>query len=505
MANIINVATASLPRSLDVNVSVSKPQTEQTTDLSVPIFVQKGGGFDFGAGRLAFYTSYADVAADSRVTAQTLLAARDFFAQPRRPVRFAVGQAFTTAQAGYARSGALGTLEALKAVADGSFTIGINGSAQNITGINLTTASTLADVASLIQTKVRAVGSGGYTLATVALVGSTIKINSGTAGDASTVTALSAVSPATGTDISGPGLLNARTGTAVVQPGYAPGSLVSELDLIALAAVASGRFVYGWILDAAYRDTADQTAAAAWAQARTAVMPVVSNSPLALDPASTTDLAPVVLAAGEFRAWPIYLDQVPYYPDAALLAVMLSVNYAAKNSTLTAKFKDLVGIPVAGITSAQWQVLDGKGYNTFTLTGNTSRVFREGGTGSPSWFADDVVNLDNFAEELSAAEFNVFLRNGKVPYNTAGQMMLQDAITEVCERYVYNGAFSERRVLDTSVKAGYRTDPPYTIIPAPIQLMTDADRGARIAPPFTVNVNLAGAIHSIAVNVNAYS
>lgn len=92
--NVINCGNASLPRSLDVQVTVTRPGAEVTTDLSVPVFVQAGGGFDFGAGRLAFYSTSDAVNDDLRVTAQGRLAARDFFAQPRRARRMAIGQVF---------------------------------------------------------------------------------------------------------------------------------------------------------------------------------------------------------------------------------------------------------------------------------------------------------------------------------------------------------------------------------------------------------------------------
>lgn len=505
MANIINVALASLPRSLDVQVSVSKPQAEQTTDLSVPVFVQSSGGFDFGAGRIAYYESASAVNADARVSAAGQAAARDFFAQSKRPQFFAIAQAFSAAQAGYMRTGAIGAVSAFTAVTAGSFAVSINGVSANITALNFSTDTTTTQIASRIQTALRAVGTGGFSLCTVTVVSGTIKITSGTTGSASQVSVLAAVNPATGTDISGPGLLNGRAGAAVTQVGYTPTDLAGELDLIEQAATASGRFVYGWALDASYRDSAAQTLAAGWAQARRAVMPLVSNSPLAWDASSTTDLGPVVKAAGQYRVWPIYHDNAAYYPDTALLAVMLSVNYRLKNSTLTAKFKDLAGIPVVGVTVSQWLTLQSKGYNTFTLTGSTSRVVREGTTGNASWYADDVVNLDNYAEELSAALYNVFLRKGKVPYSVQGQAMLQAAITEVSERYVYNGTLAERRVADVTKSTGYRIDPPYLVTPTPIEQMTVADRAARIGPPFRLDVNLAGAIHSIAVDLNAYS
>lgn len=503
--NVINCGNNSLPRSLDVQVTVTRPGAEVTTDLSVPVFVQAGGGFDFGAGRLAFYSTFDAVNDDTRVTAQGRLAARDFFAQPRRARRMAIGQVFTTPQAGYLLSGALGTLAAFQAVTDGSFSVSIDGVSEDITALNFSTDTTLALVVARIQTALQAVATGGFTAATAVLSGTQIKITSGTAGDGSTVSVLAPVDPATGTDISGLGFLNAQVGTPVVQPGYTPGDLVSELALIAESARCGGSFVYGWALDVVYRDTADQIEAGQWAQARTAVMPLVSNSPLAWDPNSTTDLGPEIKELGLFRAWPYFHDQPAYYPDMALLAVLLSVDYAQRKSTITAKFKDLVGIPTVNINETQWSVLEGKGYNTFTLTGNTARVNREGTTGNAAWFMDDVVNIDNFVEELEVAEYNVYLRNGKVSNDPEGQAKMQDGLQGICERYVFNGTLSARRVLDTTQPEGYRIDPPYTITPSPFELQSAADRADRVGPPFVIDVNLAGAIHSIAININAYS
>lgn len=500
--NVINCGNNSLPRSLDVQVTVTRPSAEITTDLSVAVFAQSGGGFDFGAGRLAFYSSFDAVNDDLRVTAEGKKAARDFFAQPRRARRMAIGQVFDTAQAGYIRSGALGSVAAFQAVTNGSFAVAIDGVSEDITGLNFTTDTTYALIATRIQA---ALVAAGFTGATATVSNSQITIKSGTTGNASTVSVLAPVSPATGTDISGPGFLNARLGTAVVQPGYLPTGLVDELSLIAEAARCGGSFVYGWALDAAFRDTPEQVAAGQWAAARTAVMPLVSNSPLAWDPASTNDLGPEIKELGLFRAWPYYHDQADFYPDMALLALILSVNYAQRSSTITTKFKDLIGIPTVGLTETQWTTLQSKGYNSFTLTGNTSRVNREGDTPNAAWFMDDVTNLDNFVEELQVAEYNAFLRNGKIPFSVEGQTILQDAIQQVCEKYIYNGTLSERRVLDTTQVDGYRVDPAYTITPTPIELSTVSDRSDRVGPPFVIDLNLAGAIHSIAINVNAYS
>ncbi len=506
--NIINLANASLPRSLDVNVTVTKPQAESTTDLSVPVFVQSTGGFDFGAARIGFYSTYASVAADTRVSPAGLAAARDFFAQPRRAAKMAVAQAFSTPQRGRVTTGPVtGSLASFAAVANASFAVTIDAVSNDVTGVNLTGAASFTAIAALLQTAIRAETGPGFTLATVTYNTSTQQfvISSGTTGTGSLVSVLAPVNPAVGTDISGPAFLNGLTGTAVAQVGYTPTGFTGELDLIATAARAGGSFVYGFAIDAAYRDTASQDEMAAWAQANGRVTALVTNSPLAWDPSSTTDLGPEVKTLGLYRAWAIYHDNAAYYPDMALLALMLSVNYAQFNSTITAKFKDLVGIPLVNVTETQWFTLEGKGYNTFTLTGNTARVFREGTTGNAAWFIDDVVNLDNFVEELQVNVYNVFLRNGKVPYTTVGQALLQDAISQTCERYEFNGTIAPRDVLDTTEASGFRTVPAYVITPTPIAQMSASDRAQRIGPPFVVDLYLAGAIHSIAINVNAYS
>lgn len=499
--NVINCGSNALPRSLDVEVTVTRPSAETTTDLSVPVFVQKGGSFNHGADRVAFYSSMSAVEDDNRVTAEGLKAARDFFSQPRRPSRMAIGQAFDQPVAGYMDTGVV-NVQALAAVTDGSFSVAIDGDDLALSALNFTSATSASDVASVIQA---AVDLAGRTGVLVQAVGSRLRITSSTTGDGSTVSVLGAVDPASGTDISGEGFLNGHVGVAVVIPGYTPTGLVGEMSLIAEAARCSGSFLYGWALDAAYRDTDEQIQAGQWVQARTGVIPLVSNSPVAWDPNSVTDVGPEIVKLGAFRAWPYYHDRPDFYPDMALLAVILSVNYSQRKSTITAKFKDLVGIPTVGITETQWAVLSGKGYNSFTLTGNTSRVNRDGTTGNVAWFMDDVVNLDNLVEELQVAEYNCFLRHGKVPNDVEGQALMEDPLQQVCEKYIFNGTLSPRRVLDKTQSAGFRIDPAYAIIPTPLELMTAADRADRVGPPFVIDVNLAGAMHSISINLNAYS
>jgi hypothetical protein len=398
-----------------------------------------------------------------------------------------------------------GSLAAFQAIANGSFAISIDSVAEDITGLNFAAATSLNDVAAIIQTALQAVAAGGYTLATAVVDNGRLRITSGTTGDSSRVTALSAVSPATGTDISVSSLLNARSEVASVTDGYLPIGVASELGLISEAARCSGRFVYGWTLESSYRDTSDQEDASEWAQARTAIMALTSNSAAAYDANSTTDIGAVLKARGDFRTFVFYSETVDEYPDVALLAYVLHVNYRAANSTITAKFKNLVGITPAGITESQLTVLNTKRYNVLTRIGNVARTVREGVQVDSQWFIDDLVNLDNGKEFLQTEVYNVFLRNPKVPYDIDGVAKIYRAIETVSDLFELNGTLGDRPVADSSRENGERIEPAYAIDFTPLSLVPIADRAARIGPPFTVTWNLAGAIHSVDIAVNAFS
>lgn len=502
--SIISCALRSLPRSLDVPVNVSKPQTEGTTDLSTAVFVSASGSLTHGAGRIRYYSTIEAVEADWATSTNAWKAARDFMSQSPRASTMAIAQAFDTDQAGYAVTGAVGALSAFQAVTTGSFAISINGVSNDVTGLNFSTDTTLAQVAARIQAAIRAEATGGFTLATVTYTGSAFKIVSGVDGDGSSVSVLGAA--VTGVDISGPTLMNGQNATLV--DGYTPTGLVGELTLIAEAARCSGRFVYGWDFDAEFRDTPEMVDVVGWIQARRAWATITSNDPLAYDPDTTTDIASETAELGAYRSAMLWAppEHANYYPGMSLMARVLAVNYSARNAHITAKFKDLPGIPTAPIDETQLSVLQSKGYNVLTAIGNNSRTFRDGETSTaPQWYIDELVDLDNFVEELQTSVLNVFLRNNVVPMSVDGQALTQDGATDTCEKYVFNGCFSERRVLDLTRKEGYRTEPAYTIEQTPPELWSDADRIERDGGTMAIDVNLTGAMHKLAINVNAFS
>lgn len=515
MAGIIISDVKALSRDIDVNITVSKPQAETATDFSIICFCTPDAPFDHDGTRIRYYQSLDAVQADFAASSEAVRAATDFFSQSPRAKTLAIAKVFEEAVAGFCQGGAIAdkNLTEWKAVTDGAMKLTIDGVTKEVTGISFADINAIADIAGVLQTAIRGVGGDGFETATVIYNNTTgtIRIVSGTVGEASTVAKPQAA--ASGVDITSADYLNiAEIPGSQVQPsycvpGYTPAGLDSELGYIKEAAYANSKFVYGWTLDRKYRDSDDAIAAAGWAEAQTAAMlGLVTNSPMAYVASSVTDVGYICQKNGYHRTYVVYHNNPFYYPEVAILAYALHVNYAGINTTITTKFKDLFGIPTVPITSSELAVLTGKRINTFTLVGNQSRTFREGVDSNASWFMDDLINLDNFREELQVAVYNVFLQNKKVPYNANGVNMLRNAMVKICDRYVKNGCLSDRELTEEEqAVTGMETEPAYIINFTDVADMSVSDRAQRIGPPAQIKLNLAGAIHSLSINVEAYA
>jgi len=460
------------------------------------------------ASRIRFYNTLAAVEDDYAPGTEAYFGASAFFAQTPRPTTMAIGEVFLDDLPAMIASPALtaAQIALVAAVSDGSMTINwADGSADtdvDLTGMDFTGMTTLAVIVAEINT---ALGSDADLVAAVkTLPGGAQIITISTLLDGDDVTISYSVAAGSGTFV-GTLLGLTAAGSGTLCQGYTATGIADELASIANAALAVDKYIYGWALGAGLRIQATQEDAATWALGRTAMLALTTNSTDALDPNITTDLGSVISAIGNRRTTLFYHDNVQRYPDVSFLAYMLHVNYRIQNSTVTGKFKQLPGIETVLLTETEWITLQSKGYNTYTAIGNNSRTVRDGVTEDIGWFVDTVINLDNFVEDLSVNVFNAFLRNKRIPYTRPGQMILVDACKDVGYLYTFNGTFADREVLDTTKKSGYSITPAVQVIPTAISLMSVADRAARIGPPIEMIVQEAGAIHSIAINVEVVS
>lgn len=391
------------------------------------------------------------------------------------------------------------TLADLYNVTDGAMTLVINGATVNLYGLNFATYGSSLTLNEVAQILTAAIGSNGL----VEVSGQSIVISTNQKGEGVTIGYASFASSIT--DLSSILALTQSTAASRID-GYTPGGLVSEVALIQTAARCAGRSVFAWTLDRQYRDTQDQKDFADWAEAQDqAYFSACTNSVQAYNTADTTNIGFYAHNKGYIKTSVMYHNNPQVYPDVSYAALALSVNYALENSTLTMKFKQLTGIETVPLTETQLSSLKARRINTYVSMGNSSSVVREGVQSADSWFTDSHVNLSNYKEELQVEVFNVFMRNKKVKYTSAGQDLLVSAAAKINNRYIRNGTFADREEETTDNETGYTTLPACTITPAPIYSATTSERANRVAPPIAIVAYEAGAFHSVAIDVTVYN
>ena len=611
---VVSCAKTSLPRSLDVPVSLSRSVAETATDMTMMCFVTPGVAFPPGNNRVQFFSTFEAVQGAVPENSEAIFAAQAFFNRSDRPQTMCIGRVFTAPTNGALVSGSI-TLSNLASVQNGGFTISVgdtsytvanltfglnptmadvtrqlnaqmsafastvanadgksvtittnaigdgadisyagtpteftdvspllkltsatgapiaegqastpakltsgeitladlynvtdgamtlvmNGATVNLYGLNFATYGSSLTLNEVVQILTAAIGSNGL----VEVSGQSIVISTNQKGEGVTIGYASFASSIT--DLSSILALTQSTAASRID-GYTPGGLVSEVALIQTAARCAGRSVFAWTLDRQYRDTQDQKDFADWAEAQDqAYFSACTNSVQAYNTADTTNIGFYAYNKGYIKTSVMYHNNPQVYPDVSYAALALSVNYALENSTLTMKFKQLTGIETVPLTETQLSSLKARRINTYVSMGNSSSVVREGVQSADSWFTDSHVNLSNYKEELQVEVFNVFMRNKKVKYTSAGQDLLVSAAAKINNRYIRNGTFADREEETTDNETGYTTLPACTITPAPIYSATTSERANRVAPPIAIVAYEAGAFHSVAIDVTVYN
>lgn len=611
---VVSCAKTSLPRSLDVPVSLSRSVAETATDMTMMCFVTPGVAFPPGNDRVQFFSTFDAVQGAVPENSEAIFAAQAFFNRSDRPQTMCIGRVFTAPTNGTLVSGPITlsnlanvqnggfaisvgdtsytvanltfglnptmadvtrqlnaqmsafantvanadgksvtittnatgdgadisyagtpteltdvstllkltsatgasiaegqastpakltsgeiTLADLYNVTDGAMTLVMNGATVNLYGLNFATYGSSLTLNEVVQILTAAIGSNGL----VKVSGKSIVISTSKQG--ADVTIGYAFSASSITDLSAILALTQSTAASRID-GYTPGGLVSEVALIQTAARCAGRSVFAWTLDRQYRDTQDQKDFADWAEAQDqAYFSACTNSVQAYNTADTTNIGFYAHNKGYIKTSVMYHNNPQVYPDVSYAALALSVNYALENSTLTMKFKQLTGIETVSLTETQLSSLKARRINTYVSMGNSSSVVREGVQSADSWFTDSHVNLSNYKEELQVEVFNVFMRNKKVKYTSAGQDLLVSAAAKINNRYIRNGTFADREEETTDNETGYTTLPACTITPAPIYSATTSERANRVAPPIAIVAYEAGAFHSVAIDVTVYN
>ena len=247
---------------------------------------------------------------------------------------------------------------------------------------------------------------------------------------------------------------------------------------------------------------ADHTAVAGYIQGSpwSHVYGITTNDPQLFNAGSTTDVAASLQTLQYFRSF-VQFSSDTDYAVASAFARCATINFSAQNSTLTLKFKQMIGVNGEYMTSSQQAILEGKNANVFVYynVGLAKQAIEEQGVMSNGYFFDEVQNCDWLQNYIQINVWNVLYQSPtKVPQTDPGISQLVNAVNFSMNMAVYNGmcAPGQWNVAGFGQlnQGDYLTLGYYTWV-IPVRQQDQADREARKAPPIQVAAKLAGAVH----------
>jgi len=449
------------------------------------------------AERIRFYSDAAGVAADWPGISEVVKLANAYFSQQPKPTEFAVSLRAASDVAAELRGGAItdtaDNLALFTGVSDGSFTISIDGVAEDITAMDFTADIDLDDVSLTIETALQAIAAGGYTAATCDHDGTRFFIRSGTTGATSTISFLSTTDPLVGTDVST--ILEMRQGDSTKTDGIDAETITEALSAIE----EKSSNWYGLIFtkeireDVVINTETAVTAAAAWVQARVKVFFNTSNDLDVLDIVTTTDIVSVLDTGNFTRTMSTFSSHPDEYPSASIAGRAFTVQFSQPNSTLTLKFKQLPGVSVESLTVNEKSVLDSKRGNAFFKVGDTN-IYGESYMAG-DFFFDEIHGVDWLTDAIQTEVYGYLLsRPTKVPYTDQGVAALEQQLIKILDEGVRNGLLAPGETIDGEfLPNGYKT---VTIAVADVSA---SEKQNRIYNGLSFVALGAGAIHSVEI------
>ena len=492
LANVINVAL----QAEGAAVSRDNP--------NVVMIITSDSNFLNSNNRTAIYTNPAAVAGDFGTLSEANQFAQVAFSQSPNAVDggglIVVGYWRAVAETVAASAGVLRSSQLSESsvvgqlinVADGSFSFDLDGSDTSITGLDFRAATTLSEIASVLN--------GAITGATVTVSNEQIVITSSTTGASSAVTAVSAHT--SGTFVGDVLKLSAATG-ATATDGAAGSTLSPETKVEAATALkALVNFRGAMFID--NPTDVESLALAQWGQANDVLFYDVFNDVTNLN----RDASNVV--------WDIRLRNLTNYrmqyrrdgnrlAAAAYMSRAHVVNFAGENTAITMNLKELVGVPSEVFTQTEITNAQNVGLDLYVPFKNVPKLLTSGAND----FTDNRYNLLAFLDAVQTDAFNVL---GTTPTKLAqteeGVNALVDQVEATCQQFVTAGVFApgswtssarfgDREQFDRNIE-----QTGFYVLAQPLTTQSTDSRQRRESPVIQVAVKNAGAIHSADIIIN---
>lgn len=445
------------------------------------------------AERMREYSDITSIATDFGTSSEEYKAALAFFSQSPAPTTLRIGRRFSAAVAGECL-GSLNytkTIATWQAVTAGSMKVDIDGTTRTLSAMNFSTDTTLAQVASRIQT---ALVTAGATGATVVFLGNRFVIRSGTTGASSRVSYVSSTGAGTYIGI----MLGCD---ATLTPILSNGAVAEDAAtcLTAMQNYSTAWYGVGFTNHATVQDLKD---AAAWCEAMVKIFAYSTSDMNVKDPLQTTDIASYMNQQTYRRTFGVF-DSTDPYPAFSAVARAFVVNFNENNSTLTLKFKTLPGQSPENLTSADKTALDNKKINYYTQFGDSAMLAE--GVMANGIFFDEVHGLDWLQNAIETNVFGfLYTRTTKVPQTDRGMQLIVQQVEKALADGVNNGLLAPGTWNGDEfgqLKTGDFLKSGFYVYASPMNTQNVSDRQARIAPPIRVAAKGSGAIHFVSIGV----
>lgn len=489
------VTTYEVPLSYTINVSLSAtPQgLADFNTNSIAIFSNEEAAF---SDAYRAYLTPNEVATDFGSDSLTYKMAKALFA-PAPNFRTGGGYLYifpfngTNATPASFTTGAIAAanITALQAVTDGSLNITIDGTVNELSGINFKSISTIADVVTVLKKLNLDVD--------IKADGDTIIFTSRQDGSLSGIT-INTISDEGVVDLAGASYLNAVGGTSELGQD-AGGETLAESVTRALEQVYFG----GVITTQATEPSAIQTNAAAIQALDCVYFETIQSLK------QISDLGAAIKSAGLGKTRLLaYSDdaETGKVAIATYASIASSVNYNGSNTMNTMNLKTLTGITGdSGLNDTYVLAAKTNGVDIYANTGGLSVVYSNDNNG----YTDDIKGQLWLKKALEVAGFN-YLRqvNTKIPQTEEAMTGLRNAYAQIAEKGITNGFIGAAPwngsypFGDSEDFAANIAEKGYYIYSLPIAQQTQTEREARKAPVVQLAVKCAGAIHFSDVIVN---
>lgn len=497
----------SISNIVDVQLNnVPKSATRRGFGIVALFTPETGTVFNDASTRYIYVNDQHEVEQLFGTHSQTAKAALPFFAQRPRAKQLVIcrwQKNPATIDATRNRlSGAVlsNTLEEFKQISNGHFALTVGETEKTITGLNLSGCTNFSTVATKINEKLTASNIG----ATVVFdeTGHRFILTSNTSGKhpSTTISYAYKAEQQEGEYIGA--MLKFENGQASQHLGHNQVALKAEsVDQALFNMTEVNNSWYGLTFADQLDDSQIETVAK-YAQSHSKLfgVNVIREEQLAW---RETNVFKRLADAGLDHTLAIY-DKDDMYACSSALARLLSMNFAANNSTITLKFKTQPTITADQITLTEFNQAKRLGINVYTYFDDVPMIAE--GTVIGGKFADEIVILDWFVDACQKELFaRLYKSPTKIPLTDRGQAILIACVEKVCEEGINNGAFAPGVWTGDSfgtLNSGDMLEKGYYVWSAPTATLSDSDREARKTTPIQVALKLAGAIHSVDVLVN---